>query len=88
MIILKKIAFNLILLIGIVTTFSSCYGQNKSHNSKVSKQSIDIGKLVTQIDSTIWSIYQDNESNFWFGSRENGVFYYDGKILKQITQLF
>ena len=38
--------------------------------------SYDIGVTVTQIDKTIWTIYQDKKSNYWFGSKENGVYYY------------
>jgi len=82
---LKNIAFNLILIIGIVTTFSSCYGQDNSQSSKVSKKTIELGKAVTKLDSTIWNIYQDKESNFWFGSKENGLFYHNGQVLKHIT---
>ncbi|MFM7089638.1 MAG: two-component regulator propeller domain-containing protein, partial [Bacteroidota bacterium] len=47
--------------------------------------SYDIGVDVTQIDKTIWTIYQDKKSNYWFGSKENGVYYYDGQRLKHIT---
>ena len=47
--------------------------------------SYDIGVTVTQIDKTIWTIYQDKKSNYWFGSKENGVYYYNGQHLKHIT---
>jgi len=47
--------------------------------------SYDIGLTVTQIDKTIWTIYQDKKSNYWFGSKENGVYYYNGQRLKHIT---
>ena len=47
--------------------------------------SYDIGVTVTQIDKTIWTIYQDKKSNYWFGSKENGVYYYNGHRLKHIT---
>ena len=47
--------------------------------------SYDIGVDVTQIDKTIWTIYQDKKSNYWFGSKENGVYYYNGHRLKHIT---
>lgn len=47
--------------------------------------SYDIGVNVTQIDKTIWTIYQDKKSNYWFGSKENGVYYYNGHRLKHIT---
>ena len=47
--------------------------------------SYDIGVTVTQFDKTIWTIYQDKKSNYWFGSKENGVYYYNGQRLKHIT---
>ena len=47
--------------------------------------SIDTGVTVTQLDKTIWTIYQDKKSNYWFGSKENGVYYYNGQRLKHIT---
>ena len=47
--------------------------------------SIDTGVTITQLDKTIWTIYQDKKSNYWFGSKENGVYYYNGQRLKHIT---
>ena len=47
--------------------------------------SIDSGVTVTQLDKTIWTIYQDKKSNYWFGSKQNGVYYYNGQRLKHIT---
>ena len=41
---------------------------------------------MTELDPTIWSIYQDQKSNYWFGSKELGVFLYDGEGLRQITK--
>ena len=51
----------------------------------VSSSSIDTGVTITQLDKTIWTIYQDKKSNYWFGSKENGVYYYNGQLLKHIT---
>ena len=47
--------------------------------------SINIGVTITQLDKTILTIYQDKKSNYWFGSKENGVYYYNGQRLKHIT---
>lgn len=47
--------------------------------------SIDTGVTITQLDKTIWTIYQDKKSNYWFGSKENGVYFYNGQQLKHIT---
>lgn len=63
-------------------TLTTCNGQN---NYKTQDKSIEIGVTVSQLDKTIWTIYQDKKSNYWFGSKENGVFYYNSQLIKQIT---
>jgi ligand-binding sensor domain-containing protein len=70
-------------LISFFTTFTSCNGQNRSKSKE--EETTTIGVTVSQIDKTIWVIYQDKKSNYWFGSKENGVFYYNGQQIKQIT---
>jgi ligand-binding sensor domain-containing protein len=77
-----KMTLRSLCLISFFATFSCCNGQNKS---KSQDKSSDIGLTVSQIDKTIWAIYQDKRSNFWFGSKANGVFYYNGQQIKQIT---
>jgi ligand-binding sensor domain-containing protein len=69
-------------LISFFTSFTSCNGQK---NAKTLEESIEIGVTVSRLDKTIWVIYQDKQSNFWFGSKENGVFHYNGQLLKHIT---
>lgn len=71
-----------ICLLGFLTTFTACNGQK---SNKTTVDSIEIGETVSKIDKTIWEIYQDKKSNFWFGSQENGVFYYDGQLIKNFT---
>lgn len=58
---------------------------DKVNNSKVINERIEIKSSISLINQTIWVIHQDNHSNFWFGSKENGVFFYDGKIIKNYT---
>ena len=70
-------------LISFFSTFVSCSDQNNSKTKEV--YTIEIGVTVSQLDSTIWAIYQDKKSNYWFGSKEHGVFYYNGRQIKQIT---
>lgn len=69
-------------LISFFITFNSCKDQI---NTKIKEETLEVGVTVSQLDKTIWTIYQDKKSNFWFGSRANGVFYYDGQQLKQYT---
>lgn len=71
----------LILLLTIVITFLSCKGQIKTDN--MATQSDD--NSMVKLDEKIWSIYQDQKNNYWFGSNGNGVLLYDGKNLKRYT---
>ena len=72
-----------ILLISFFSTFTSCNGQNNSKTQQ--EKTIEIGITVPSLDKTIWAIYQDKSTNYWFGSKENGVYYYNGQQIKQIT---
>lgn len=72
-----------IVLIIFFSTFTSCSGQN---NSRIQQQkTIEVGVAVSIIDQTIWAIYQDKGTNYWFGSKENGVFFYNGQQIRHIT---
>ncbi len=81
---LKEI--NFILLLSLLTIFSSCKGQHNSKNQKVAENSKVIGKIATHLDLTIWNIYQDKQANFWYGSKDQGIYFYDGAHLKQFTR--
>lgn len=72
-----------ILLVSFFSTFTSCNGQNISKKQK--EKTIEVGVMVPSLDKTIWAIYQDKSTNYWFGSKNNGVFLYDGQQIKQIT---
>ena len=76
----------LILLLVILAMFSYCRGQSNTENKGVKTNSYSMGELVSKLDNKIWNIYQDQKENYWFGSNGNGIFYYDGKNLKQYTK--
>ncbi len=77
----------LFLLLSILYSFTFCKGQGaRKEFNQVQENSVSIGEVVTEIDSRIGSIYQDKKGNHWFGSNGNGVFQFDGKILKQFTK--
>jgi len=82
---MKKIISNTILILGILISLSSCIGQNNAPYSKPSTKPI-LGKIVAKLDQTIWSIHQDINSNFWFGSKENGVYYFNGQNLRLFSE--
>ncbi len=72
------------LLLAVLSIFTACKGQEK-HLSITNNQS-KIGKTVLNLDQEIWSIYQDKNKNYWFGSKNNGVFQYDGKNIIKYTE--
>lgn len=73
-----------ILLLNFCSTLTSCDVQ---HNSKTrqEEQPMEVGVTVPFPDKTIWAIYQDKSANYWFGSKEHGVFFYNGRQIKQMT---
>jgi len=75
---------NTILLFIILTVIASCNSQVKNTES-IAKKSMNVGKNVSEIDRSIWVVFQDKKKNFWFGSNGAGTYCYDGKDLKQFT---
>lgn len=43
------------------------------------------GEFVTELDDAIWHVFQAKNNDYWFGSRDQGVYRYDGKNLVQFT---
>ncbi|MFT3680849.1 MAG: two-component regulator propeller domain-containing protein [Ferruginibacter sp.] len=48
------------------------------------------GKSFTDITSTIpspsfWDVLEDRKGNLWFGTRDSGVYYYNGKSFRHFT---
>ncbi len=73
------------LLIFISSTFLSCKGQEQSEHKNSETETIQIGKEVAELDDQIWKIVQDSKGRYWFGSNGRGIYYLDGKQLKQMT---
>ena len=77
---------NLTVFISIILMVCSCKGQSGIKEPENTIKGIELGKSVPELDKTIWFIYQDRQSNYWFSSKENGIYRYDGKGLTQFTQ--
>lgn len=75
--------FRLILFSAILIFFASCKGQTNTRNAVPEKHIL--GEKVQELDITIWDIYQDKSGKYWFGSKDNGVYQYDGKELILFT---
>ncbi len=68
----------------ILILFTSCKGQQNVESTN--QRHTSIGKVVKELDKTIWDIHQDRDSNYWFGSKRNGVFCYNGTELRHFTK--
>lgn len=66
--------------LSIATIFSSCKGEISKEQPKTALTILS-GDTVSTIDKSIWVIYQDKKSNYWFGSNGKGVYRYDGKTI-------
>lgn len=62
---------------------NSCLGQVVQESKKAVNQSkiFVIADTVKSLSKNIMVIFQDKENNFWFGSWEDGLYKYDGKVL-------
>ena len=65
--------------------YCSCRGQVQVDNgeSPITKDKIASNEL--SLSEAIWSIHQDRNDHYWFGSNGQGIFYYDGKKLTNFT---
>lgn len=72
-----------LLLLSILTVFTSCNGQNQKTVDINSEQTnkTTIGDTVSELDKTIFVVFQANNNDYWFGSDGQGVFRYDGKTI-------
>lgn len=82
---LKISIFKIILIFGVLSTFSSCNSQNKSKNLNSSENGTALGETVAKLDQKILVIFQDSKDNLWFGGNDKGAYKYDGKSLVLYT---
>jgi len=83
---LIKTYFSLSMTLVILLSFSSCNAQSKTDSKQKSPTQNKIGKTLTELDAKATLIYQDKANNYWFGSKDKGVYKYDGKSLVLFTQ--
>ncbi len=79
------ITIKVVLIFGILTTFSTCNGQNKSKNLNSSEKVIALGETVFKLDQKTLLIFEDSNNNLWFGGNYKGAYKYDGKSLVLYT---
>ena len=82
---LMKICFTIGMLFSILTTLSSCKGQGSTDTIQTALKQKSIGKIVPELDPKATLIYQDSNNNYCFGSKDKGIYKYDGKTLVLFT---
>ena len=78
---LRKITFKTILIFGIAITCFSCEGQVKTESKPKTITQKSIGNIIPELDPKAILCYQDKKDNYWFASKEKGIYQYDGKTL-------
>ena len=43
------------------------------------------GEVVAALDPAIWRVHHAKNGDYWFGSRDRGLYRYDGKTLVNFT---
>lgn len=87
---MMKLNITGILFYCVMIIFSSCKGQSVPGNETPSPEKENTvsvtGKVVSEMDSSAVLIYQDRQDNYWFGSKEGGVYRHDGKAITHFTK--
>lgn len=71
-------------LIFLCFSLFSC--QENQANSLSSNRSGSLGDTVNALGNNIMVIYHDSKGMYWFGSWETGLYTFDGKTLRHISQ--
>lgn len=70
---------------GILSSFASCNAQPQKGPANKTQQAAVIGDTVFKVGKNIRSVFQDRSNNLWFASDGDGLFTYDGKTIRQLT---
>lgn len=75
---MKQIILIVLVLFSSTTIFYACQGKDRLDNSKVQMEINSSINPKIKLDSKADLIYQDRKLNYWFLSREKGVYKFDG----------
>jgi ligand-binding sensor domain-containing protein len=82
----KRVVITNLLLLLIATSLLSCNGQGQSELRKHGRGDVATGKVVSTLDDKIWKVFQDSRGHYWFGSKDNGLYHFDGNKLILMTR--
>src|SRR5262245_2281757 len=54
-------------------------------DGKDQKPAVAKGEVVSELDPAIWRVHHARNGDYWFGSRDRGLYRYDGKTLVNFT---
>ena len=76
-------------LIGLIVTAAVSAGQDVSGNAKKTSDEqqapLAKGEIVAEMAKDLWYVFQATKGEYWFGSRTEGAFRYDGKRVTRFT---
>ena len=64
---------------------TACHGQNTSNKATSFEPLAATGDTVAELGKNLMVIYQDKQNSYWFGSWEDGLYRYDGKVIIHFT---
>ncbi|MCO6476385.1 MAG: hypothetical protein J5I94_07180 [Phaeodactylibacter sp.] len=73
------------LLLSLLLACSACNGQGRNDTTATQPEQEPAGRAVAELGPKANLIFQDRHDNYWFGSKDKGVYRYDGKGLLLFT---
>ncbi|MCB0614602.1 MAG: hypothetical protein KDC75_14900 [Phaeodactylibacter sp.] len=73
------------LLLSLLMACSACNGQGPASSPPTQAEKGPAGRAVAELGPKANLIFQDRYDNYWFGSKDKGVYKYDGKSLVLFT---
>ena len=82
---LKTIAYHTILICSIAIACGSCTSKSKNNKQEAQHSIVNTSEFMPEMDKSIMVIFQDSRDNYWFGTKEQGAYRYDGQRLLHFT---
>jgi len=74
------------IFVALITTLLSCNAQTETAKHLNIAKDLQVDSKITGLDQKASMMYQDSIGNYWFSSKEKGVYKYDGKNLVLFTK--
>lgn len=74
------------IFVALITTLLSCNAQTETTKHLSISKDLQVDSKIIGLDQKANMMYQDSVGNYWFSSKEKGVYKYDGKNLVLFTK--